>query len=123
MTRDSPQREDQEKPNARVFISYSRKDTPFIGRLEAALKARQFEPLVDRSEIYAFEEWWQRIESLIASADTVIFVLSPESVSSEVALKEVAFAASLNKRFAPILFRHMDGKSVPEELARLNFVL
>src|SRR5262245_47943778 len=120
MTRDPPERE---KPNVRVFISYSRKDTPFVARLEVALKARHFEPLVDRSEIYAFEEWWQRIESLIASADTVIFVLSPNSVSSEVALKEVAFAASLNKRFAPILFRRVDGKSVPEELARLNFVL
>src|SRR5262249_45923471 len=94
-----------------------------VGGREVGVRAGDVEALVDRWEIYGFEEWWQRIESLIASADTVIFVLRPNSVSSEVALKEVAFAASLNKRFAPILFRRVDGKSVPEELARLNFVL
>jgi TIR domain len=48
-----------EQSKARVFISYSRKDMAFAGRLEAALKARGFEPLIDRAEIYAFEEWWK----------------------------------------------------------------
>jgi hypothetical protein len=53
--------------------------------VEAALKARGFEALIDRTEIYAFEEWWQRIETLIGRADTVVFVLSPDSVASDVA--------------------------------------
>ena len=44
-------------PTARVFISYSRKDMAFADRLEAALEARGFEPLIDRTEIYAFEDW------------------------------------------------------------------
>ena len=77
----------------------------FVDRLEASLKGRGFEPLIDRTEIYAFEEWWKRIEGLIARADTVVFVLSPDAIASEVALKEVAFAQSLNKRFAPIVCR------------------
>jgi TIR domain-containing protein len=77
----------------------------FADRLEAALKARGFEPLIDRTDIYAFEEWWKRIEALIARADTVAFVLSPDSVASDVACKEVSFAAFLHKRFAPIVFR------------------
>jgi hypothetical protein len=107
---------------AKVFISYSRQDMAFTYRLEAALTARDFEPLIDRSEIYAFEDWWKRIEALIAHADAVVFVLSPDSVSSEVALKEVTFAASLNKRFAPIVCRRVDDNAVPEVLAKLNFV-
>ena len=37
-------------PKARVFISYSRKDRVFADRLETALKARGFEPLIDRTE-------------------------------------------------------------------------
>ena len=122
MTRDSAGRENADPSKARVFISYSRKDMGFADRLEAALKTRGFEPLIDRTEIYAFEEWWTRIEALIARADTVVFVLSPDSVASQVALKEVAFAASLNKRFAPIVCRRVDDKAVPEALARLNFV-
>jgi hypothetical protein len=80
---------------AKIFISYSRKDMAFADRLEAALKARGFEPLIDRTEIYAFEDWWKRIEALIGHADTVVFVLSPDALASEIALKEVAHAASL----------------------------
>jgi hypothetical protein len=82
------------EPKARIFISYSRKDLAFADRLDAALKARGFEPLIDRTEIYAFEDWWQRIEALIGRADTVVFVLSPDAVTSDVALKEVAPAAA-----------------------------
>src|SRR5438552_14344603 len=107
----------------KVFISYSRKDIAFADHLDAALKERGFEPLIDRTDIYAFEEWWKRIEDLIIRADTVVFVLSPDAVRpGSVAVKEVAFAASLNKRFAPIVFRPVPDKDVPEALAKLNFI-
>jgi formylglycine-generating enzyme required for sulfatase activity len=106
----------------RVFISYSRKDMVFADKLEAALKERGFEVLIDRQEIYAFEDWWKRIEALIGRADTVVFVLSPDAVKSDVALKEVAYAASLNKRFAPIVSRRVEDCAVPEALRRLNFI-
>src|SRR5580700_3082038 len=110
------------EPKARVFISYSRRDMAFADRLDAALKARGFEPLIDRTEIYAFEDWWKRIEALISRADTIVFVLSPDAVASDIALREVAHAASLNKRFAPIVCRHVEDGSVPEPLRRLNYI-
>jgi nucleoside 2-deoxyribosyltransferase len=111
-----------EAPKTKVFISYSRKNMAFADRLEAVLKERGFEPLIDRAEIYAFEDWWKRIQALIAEADTIIFVLSPDAVASEVCAKEVGYAASLNKRFAPVVFRRVDDKLMPEALARLNFI-
>ena len=106
----------------RVFISYSRKDIAFANRLEVALKARGFEVLIDREEIYAFEDWWKRIEALIGRADTVVFVLSPDAAKSHVALKEVAYAALLNKRFAPIVCRRVEDDAAPKTLRRLNFI-
>ena len=109
-------------PKAKIFISYSRKDMTFADRLETALKGRGFEPLIDRTEIYAFEDWWKRIESLIVKADTIIFVLSPDAVASEICAKEVDFAASLNKRFAPIVCRRVGDSTVPEALRRLHFI-
>ena len=121
MAADKKRTRDSE-PNARIFISYSRKDMPFVDRLEAALKARGFEPLIDRTEIYAFEDWWKRVETLVSGADTIVFVLSPDAVASEVALKEVAHATSLNKRFAPIVCRRVEDGAVPELLRRLNFI-
>src|SRR4030088_1842426 len=73
---------DDPRPKVKVFISYSRKDMAFTDLIEAALRARGIEPLIDRSEIYAFEDWWKRIEALIAAADTVVFVLSPDAIAS-----------------------------------------
>src|SRR5882672_5715692 len=95
----------REDTKAKVFISYAREDAAFVDRLDAALETGGFELLIDRSEIYAFEDWWKRIEALIVSADAVVFVLSPDSTASEVCGKEIAFAASLNKRLAPIVCR------------------
>jgi formylglycine-generating enzyme required for sulfatase activity len=106
----------------RVFISYSRKDMTFADRLEAALKARGVEVLIDRQEIYAFEDWWKRIQALIGQSDTVVFVLSPDAVESKVALREIAYAASLDKRFAPIVCRRVENAAVPDALRRLNFI-
>ena len=113
---------DGAEPKAKIFISYSRKDMTFVDRLESALKARGFEPLIDRAEIYAFEDWWKRIEALIGRADTVVFVLSPDAIASEICAKEVAHAAALNKRFAPIVCRRADDNAIPDALRRLNFI-
>lgn len=106
----------------RVFISYSRKDQEFADRLEHALKARGLVPLIDRSEIGPFEDWWKRIESLILQADTMVFVISPDSVASPVCQQEVSFAVSLNKRLAPVVHRRTDDASIPKDLAQLNYL-
>lgn len=117
---------------ARIFISYSRKDMAFAEQLEAALKTRGFEPLIDRQDpitlqdwskgIAPFEDWWKRIEILIGKADTIVFVLSPDAIDSKVALREIDYAVSLNKRFAPIVCRKVDDAAVPQALQRLNYI-
>ena len=56
-------RESGQEPKTKVFISYSRKDIAFADGLDAALRARGFKPLIDRTDIYAFEEWWKRVRS------------------------------------------------------------
>src|ERR1700722_7317995 len=108
---------------AKIFISYSRRDMAFVDRLEPALTARGFQGMIDRQEIYAFEDWGQRLQALINQADTVVFALIPEWLSSQVCRQEIEYASSLNKRFAPIVCRSVDPKEVPEALSRLNFIL
>jgi TIR domain/WD domain, G-beta repeat len=118
----SSERARDSKLRTKVFISYSRKDMAFADRLEAEMTARGFAPLIDRTEIYAFEDWWRRIQGLVSQADIIVFVLSPDAVASDVCRREIAFAASLNKRLAPIVYRRPDDKAVPDELRRLNFI-
>jgi WD40 repeat protein len=122
MTESSPDPAFTEQ-KTKVFVSYSRADMAFADRLEAALKLRGFEPLIDRRDIEKFEDWWRRIEELIVRSDTVVFVISPDSVKpTSVCQQEVTFAKSLNKRLAPILWRQSDIDLVPSELRRLNWI-
>jgi hypothetical protein len=118
---DSGNREPKAEPKARIFISYSRKDKGFADQLEAAPKSRGFEPLIDCTEIYGFEDWWLRIQGLIVKADTIIFVLSPDAILSDTCHKEVAFAAYSTNALHPIC-RPVDVANVPSELSRLNFI-
>jgi tetratricopeptide (TPR) repeat protein len=114
----------EQEAKTKVFVSYSRKDMVFVDRLAAGLEANAIALLIDRTEIYAFEDWWKRIENLVNEADTIIFVLSPEAIGSDVCKKEVDYALSLHKRFAPIVCRPITAeiKSIPASLADLNFI-
>jgi WD40 repeat protein len=109
-------------PLARVFISYARADLETADQIDEALRRRGFEPLIDRAEIYAFEDWWKRIEELIVKADAVVFLLSPASASSGVCAREVAFAASLGKRLAPIVIKPVNAQTLPAQLRNLNYI-
>jgi len=105
-----------------IFISYSRSDLAFVDRLQVALAAYGIQAFVDRQQIEKGEAWWARIRQLIIEADTIVFVLSPGSVTSPVCRDEVTFADKLNKRFVPIVARELEGHDVPAELARLNYI-
>jgi WD40 repeat protein len=111
----TPQRSD-------VFISYSRKDREFVKRLEAELQNRGREAWVDWEGIRPAEEFMQAIFPAIEGTDTFVFVLSPDSVTSEICGKELAHAVSHNKRMIPIMARDVEAKAVPEPLAKLNWV-
>lgn len=103
-----------------VFISYSRQDSVAADRLHAALSARGFNPYLDRHDIAAGEDWKVRLGGLIDAADTMVFLISPDSIASEVCDWEINHAELRGKRILPVLAR--DAENVPERLQRLNYV-
>ncbi|MEO7317919.1 MAG: toll/interleukin-1 receptor domain-containing protein, partial [Chthoniobacteraceae bacterium] len=105
-----------------VFISYSRKDKAFVQRLDEALRKREREAWVDWEGIRPTEEFMQAIYGAIEGADTFLFILSPDSVSSVVCGKEIAHAVAQNKRMVPIVAREVNAAEVPEALAKLNWI-
>jgi WD40 repeat protein len=110
------------EPKAKAFICYSRADLTFSDGLVAALQERGFEALIDRSDIAAGEDWSSRIRDLIAQADTIVFVISPEAIASKVCNDEIAFGVSLNKRFVPIVWRRVSAREIPKELGDLQWI-
>src|SRR5499427_4812251 len=115
-----PDSSDQGK--LRVFISYSRDDLKFTDQIDASLDACGFECLIDRHGISGGEDWKRRLDKLISEADTVVFVLSPDSARSEICDWEVEEAARLNKRILPIICRPLEGANPPARLRDRNYI-
>ena len=88
-----------------VFISYSRRDTEFVRVLYDAFEANGKTSWVDWKNIPLTSDWWAEIEKGIEAADTFIFVISPDSIASEVCAKEILHAVQHNKRLFPIVRR------------------
>jgi len=105
-----------------VFVSYSRKDASSVRRLHDALERAGKEAWVDWQGIAPTADWMAEIYRAIEDADTFLFVLSPESVASEVCVRELAHAAEHNKRIVPILRRAVDPKAVPGPAARHQWI-
>jgi hypothetical protein len=103
-----------------VFISYSRKDSESADRLHAALSAQGLNPYLDKHDIAAGEDWRARLGGLIEAADTMVFLISPDSIASDVCDWEINHAELKGKRILPVLAR--EAQDVPERLQRLNYV-
>jgi TIR domain len=106
----------------KVFVSYSRKDEDFAQELLGGLELAGFEPYLDKHDIAAGEDWEARLGRLIESADTVVFVISPDAVASERCAWEVERTVDLKKRVLPIVWRRVDEAQVPPRLQQLNYI-
>jgi Leucine-rich repeat (LRR) protein len=112
----------QDRKKLRVFVSYSRRDQHFIPRLESALAPLNIDILHDKKEILPLEQWMARLEKVIVTADTVIFVISSNSIQSDVCRWEAEYAAKLHKRIAPIVIEQVDASRVPAQVSKFQFI-
>ena len=104
-----------------VFISYSRKDANFVQHLHQALEAHGHETWVDWEGIPPSDKWMARIHAAIDATDAFVFVISPDSIASEVCGRELAYAIQHHKRLIPILHREPQ-EQIPSALAEMNYV-
>ena len=105
---------------ADVFISYSRKDSDFVAKLAAALKTAGRDVWVDVEGIRASEDWKQKIFREIDRANTFLFVVSPDSLKSEIANEEVSHAALNSKRMISLFYRGLHDGTIPPALGRFQ---
>lgn len=65
-------------------------------RISDLLRGRDFGVFKDTDDILPTEEWRDRLEQLIEEVDTIVFLLSLHSATSEVCAWEVEYATALN---------------------------
>ena len=108
----------------KVFISYSREDMDFVDELELVLKDKGHEVLIDRHGISAGEEFRNRLEQMIRTCDTVVFVMTDDSLTSDACGWEIDLTKNTyNKRMLVVTLKDIsDGVSVPDALAGIDWI-
>jgi len=107
---------------AGCMISYSRKDKGFVKNLFDQLSADDRQIWVDWEDIPPSKDWLDEIYKGIEQSDAVIFILSPDSIKSDVCNWEVDHAVKNGKRIIPVVCRDVDYREVRKELASLNWI-
>jgi WD40 repeat protein len=106
---------------AKLFVSYSRKDSIAARKLIEAFKSIQQEVWVDWESIPPAVDWLEQVFRGIEEADAFLFLISPDSVASEVCKVEITRAALNNKRIIPIVLRDVDPQITHEDIRKLNW--
>ena len=92
-----------------VFISYSRKDSKFANRLVNALEKDKRDVWVDWQDIPRGEDWLNVIKAGIENADSFVFIVTENSLTSEICNLEVEHAREQNKRIIPVIRQDIQG--------------
>jgi WD40 repeat protein len=113
---------------ASVFISYSRKDQNVVRKLYDALAAAGRDAWVDWEGIPPSAEWLKEVYTGIEAADNFVFMLSPDSLESEICGLEVAHAVENRKRIIPLVCREVNRQEVEaneklKALSAINWIL
>jgi len=103
-----------------VFISYSRRDIDFVRHLFDQLTARDREPWADWQDIPPTADWLAEIYRGIEAANSFLFVISPDSVVSEICTLEIEHAVQHNKRLVPVVWQ--DAEDVHQSMTAHNWV-
>lgn len=103
----------------RLFISYARRDKPLVLPLVSQLGAK-YDCWVDWEDIPDGTKWEREINKGIAQSDVFLFLLTPNSATSEWCNKELQIANNWGKRIIPIAFGEPP-TNTPEICRRLQY--
>lgn len=105
-----------------IFISYAHEDLVLANRIVESLARYAVDTWINWKDIPKGEDWVQEIYRSIEEADAVLFLISPDSVASEMCNKEIAHAVGNGKRILPILVRTTDENGIHPEISKRNWV-
>ena len=100
----------------RLFISYARVDKPFCVQIAETLDVHEY--WYDQ-RLYAGQEWWKEILSRLDWCEGFIYLMSPESLTSEYCQKEFRLAVTTGKLIFPVLI-HPDAQ-IPDRIKQLQY--
>jgi TIR domain len=115
-------RRGETQPAIKVFVSYSRADLAFADKLVAALEAHGIAVRIDRRDLPFARVWQDELIEMVRWADTVLFIISPDSVGAQWCEWEIGQVVKYQKRLGPIVYRPVEKDRIPEELSKLQYI-
>lgn len=103
-----------------VFISYSRKDSAFVERLERDLNAHGIPTWRDVHSIPGGAQWFKRIQSGLETCFAVIYVDTPDAFESPWVEKEYLYSEYLKLPIVPV---KLDIRYISITTINLNTIL
>lgn len=105
-----------------VFVSYADEDRSTMEKIRNSLRRESLTVWTNKTDIQTGEAWDAAMRRGIEQADNVVYLLSPDSIDSHFARKELEIARSLNKRIIPILVRETSAEQIPDWLRDLQYI-
>jgi hypothetical protein len=108
-------------PTDIAFFCYSRNDSHFALRLAKDLRKAGVKVWMDQLDIKPGSHWDASIETGLNTANCLIIVLTPDSVSSNNVMDEVSYALESGKRVIPVLLKECNTPFRLRRLQRIDF--
>src|SRR5258708_23352251 len=89
----------------RLFICYSRKDEEFAEKLVNDLITAGFEVWLDKRNILPGANWGNSIQEGLDTADTLLLLVTPDSMASENVALEWQYYFDNHKPIVPLLIK------------------
>jgi formylglycine-generating enzyme required for sulfatase activity len=111
-----------------VFISYALEDKPFVQKLRQTLMRYHITVWADKAhfedkanfDFQTREEFQEEVKEHIEEADNFIYLMSPDSVSSQLCEQQLAHAVALNKRVIALILAETDFATSPSAAKNLS---
>jgi hypothetical protein len=105
----------------KVFVSYCRENAAAAEDLANDIRALGYVAWFDQ-ELTGGQAWWNEILANIRNSDAVVFVLTPQSLSSTACVREYSYAAALGRPILPVLVANVSTNLLPPALSQLQFI-
>ncbi len=102
-----------------LFISYCRREAPFVDSFLKALEKRGFEVWLDYHVLVPGRPWQEQIYEGLKASEVFLLIVSQESIASKNVQWEWEQAIALNKRIILIIF---EAVKLPPELEQCEWI-
>ncbi|MEM9007320.1 MAG: TIR domain-containing protein [Cyanobacteria bacterium P01_F01_bin.86] len=105
-----------------VFLAYAQADTEVMQNIRRSLLRQGFTIWSNQTDILSGEAFQRAVKRGIEAADTLVYLLSPDSLQSKYCQSEFNYALALKKRIIPILVRPLTSTVTHTALAALQYI-